>query len=77
MKIIEGNFGENAPKGKGKINKAVKKLEASGLSIDDSEFVLIVDFGGELKVASDLDIEKLTFVLEVIKYSVLTGSYEI
>lgn len=76
MKIIHGNFGKDAPKGKGKVNKAVKKLESEGLSIDDCEFVLIVDFGGELKVASDFDIEKLTFVLEVIKYSVLTGSYE-
>ena len=77
MKVIQGKFGEDAPKGKDKIKQAVQKLEDSGMDLEKAGFILIVDVGEEMKVASDLEIEKLIFMSEVIKNSVLTGSYEV
>jgi hypothetical protein len=77
LKVIHGKFGEDAPTGKDKVQQALKKFEESGINIDECGFTLIVDTGGDMKVASDLEIDKLIFMLEVIKLSVLTGSYEV
>lgn len=77
MKVIEGKFGVEAPTGKDKVQQALKKFEDAGVDLESSGFVLIMDSGGEMKVASDLEIEKLVFMLEVIKASVLSGSYEV
>jgi len=77
LKLIQGNFGADAPTGKNKIQKALKNFSDSGIDIDDAGFVMILDLDGELKVASDLQVENLIFMLDVIKLSVLTGSYEV
>ncbi len=77
MKVIHGKFGAEAPTGKDKVQKALRKFVESGMDLEDSGFILIMDTGGDMKVASDLDIEKLVFTLEVIKNSVLSGSYEV
>lgn len=77
MKVIHGKFGAEAPTGKDKVQKALKKFEDGGIDLESSGFVLIMDTGADMKVASDLEIEKLVFMLEVIKSSVLSGSYEV
>lgn len=77
MKIVHGNFG--AGKGSSKtLNEKV--TEGLGKVQSDKEtnypFILIVDTGEDLKVVSDVDVEKLNMFLDLVKQTVLMGAYE-
>lgn len=76
MKIIQGNFGSESNKGGGKLTKAVTRIEDAGIDTDEAKFLLIVEADDELKVASDMELEKLVFILEAIKNSILSGTYD-
>ncbi len=38
-------------------------------------FILIVDTGEELKVVSDVEMEKFNLLLDLVKHTILTGDY--
>ena len=79
MKIIQGNFGSNTKKSLSE--KVTEGLETLQKSEDTDEvlrypFILIVDTGEDLKVVSDVEMEKFNLLLDLVKMTVLTGSYD-
>lgn len=77
MKIIQGNFSKNTKK---TLNEKV--LEGLTRLKDQSNeeeirypFILIVDTGEELRVVSDIEMEKFNLLLDLVKQTVLTGDY--
>ena len=75
MKIIQGNFSKNTKK---TLNEKV--LEGLTRLKDQSNeeeirypFILIVDTGEELRVVSDIEMEKFNLLLDLVKQTVLTG----
>ncbi len=79
MKIIQGNFGD-------KKNKTLSEKVSAGLeqlqrSEDTDEvlrypFILIVDTGEDLKVVSDVEMEKFNLLIDLVKMTILTGNYD-
>ncbi len=78
MKIIEGNFSKDKKKTLNeKVSEGLSKLEESSEEeILRYPFILIVDTGEALKVVSDVEMEKFNLLLDLVKMTVLTGSYE-
>lgn len=78
MKIIQGNFNKDESKSLNeKITDGITKLEDSS----DEEtlrypFILIVDTGEDLKVVSDIEMEKFNLLLDLVKMTILSGDYE-
>jgi len=81
LKIIEGNFGNDKKKSlNDKVSEGLSKLKESE-NISEEEvlrypFILIVDTGEDLKVVSDVEMEKFNLILDLIKITVLTGAYD-
>ena len=77
MKIIQGNF--NKDKSKSLNDKVLEGLTKLKDQSNDEEirypFILIVDTGEDLKVVSDIDMEKFNLLLDLVKMTVLTGNY--
>lgn len=79
MKIIQGNFGD-------KLNKSLSEKVSAGLDkLQESEntdevlrypFILIVDTGEDLKVVSDVEMEKFNLLIDLVKMTILTGNYD-
>ena len=77
MKVIQGNFSTNTKK---TLNEKV--LEGLTRLKDQSNeeeirypFILIVDTGEDLRVVSDVEMEKFNLLLDLVKHTVLTGEY--
>ena len=78
MKIIQDNF--NKDKSKSLNDKVLEGLTKLKDQSNDEEirypFILIVDTGEDLKVVSDIDMEKFNLLLDLVKMTVLTGNYD-
>lgn len=78
MKIIQGNFSKD--KSKSLDDKVLEGLTQLKNQSNDEEirypFILIVDTGEDLKVVSDIEMEKFNLLLDLVKMTVLTGSYD-
>jgi len=78
LKIVQGNFSKDKKKTLNeKVSEGLSKLEES--SEEETlryPFILIVDTGEDLKVVSDVEMEKFNLLLDLVKMTVLTGSYE-
>jgi hypothetical protein len=77
LKVIQGNFSTNTKK---TLNEKV--LEGLTRLKDQSNeeeirypFILIVDTGEDLRVVSDVEMEKFNLLLDLVKHTVLTGEY--
>tara|TARA_X000001382_G_scaffold88443_1_gene63227 strand:- start:89 stop:325 length:237 start_codon:yes stop_codon:yes gene_type:complete len=78
LKIIQGNFSKDKSKSlNDKVLEGLTKLKDQS---NDEEirypFILIVDTGEDLKVVSDIDMEKFNLLLDLVKMTVLTGNYD-
>lgn len=77
MKVIQGNFNKDKSKSLNeKLTEGLTKLEDS--SNEEAlryPFILIVDTGEELKVVSDVEMEKFNLLLDLVKHTILTGDY--
>ncbi len=78
MKVIQGNFKQDKKKSlNDKVTEGLKKLQDSS---NEEElrypFILIVDTGEDLRVVSDIDMEKFNLLLDLVKMTILTGDYE-
>ncbi len=75
MKVIQGNFKKDKSKTlKQKVSEGIDNIE------DDEEikypFILIIDTGEELKIVSDIPMEKFNLMLDLVKNTILTGDYD-
>ncbi len=75
MKVIKGNFKKDKSKTlKEKVFEGIDNIE------DDNEikypFILIIDTGDELKIVSDIPMEKFNLMLDLVKNTILTGDYD-
>jgi len=77
LKIIQGNF--NRDKSKSLNDKVLEGLTKLKDQSNDEEirypFILIVDTGEDLRVVSDVEMEKFNLLLDLVKMTVLTGEY--
>ena len=78
MKVIQGNFSKDKSKSLNeKLTEGLTKIENS--SNEEAlryPFILIVDTGEELKVVSDVEMEKFNLLLDLVKMTILSGDYE-
>ncbi len=78
MKVIQGDFNKDKSKSLNeKLTEGLTKLEDS--SNEEAlryPFILIVDAGEELKVVSDIEMEKFNLLLDLVKMTILSGDYE-
>jgi hypothetical protein len=78
LKVIQGNFNKDNSKSLNeKLTEGLTKLEDS--SNEEAlryPFILIVDTGEELKVVSDVEMEKFNLLLDLVKMTILSGDYE-
>tara|TARA_Y100000361_G_scaffold139243_1_gene142143 strand:+ start:784 stop:1011 length:228 start_codon:yes stop_codon:yes gene_type:complete len=75
LKVIQGNFKKDKSKTlKQKVSEGIDNIE------DDEEikypFILIIDTGEELKIVSDIPMEKFNLMLDLVKNTILTGDYD-
>ena len=77
MKVIQGNF--NKDKSKSLNDKVLEGLTKLKDQSNDEDirypFILIVDTGEDLRVVSDIDMEKFNLLLDLVKMTILTGDY--
>jgi hypothetical protein len=77
LKIIQGNFNKSTKKTLN--DKVLEGLQNLRDQSNDEEirypFILIVDTGEELKVVSDVEMEKFNLLLDLVKHTILTGDY--
>lgn len=78
MKVIQGNFNKNTKKTLNeKVLEGLTKLKDQS---NDEEirypFILIVDTGEDLRVVSDIEMEKFNLLLDLVKMTMLTGDYD-
>ena len=77
MKVIQGNFSKD--KSKTLDDKVLEGLTRLKNQSEDEEirypFILIVDTGEDLRVVSDIDMDKLNLLLDLVKMTILTGDY--
>ena len=77
MKIIQGNFDKSNKKTLS--DKVLEGLQNLRDQSNDEEirypFIIIVDTGEELKVVSDVEMEKFNLLLDLVKHTILTGDY--
>ena len=45
-------------------------------NLSTTPFILIVDTGEDLKVVSDIEMEKFNLLIDLVKMTVLTGNYD-
>ena len=78
MKVIQGNFNKDKSKSLNeKLTEGLTKLEdSSNEEALKYPFILIVDTGEELKVVSDVEMEKFNLLLDLVKMTILSGDYE-
>lgn len=78
MKVIQGNF--NKDKSKSLNDKVLEGLTKLKDQSNDDEikypFILIVDTGEDLRVVSDVEMEKFNLLLDLVKMTILTGDYD-
>jgi hypothetical protein len=77
LKIIQGNFNKSTKKTlNDKVLEGLKNLKDQS---NDEEirypFILIVDTGEELRIVSDIEMEKFNLLLDLVKQTILTGDY--
>ena len=75
MKVIQGNFKKDKSK------TLIQKVSEGIDNIEDDEeikypFILIIDTGDELKIVSDIPMEKFNLMLDLVKNTILTGDYD-
>tara|TARA_B100000035_G_C20781622_1_gene457140 strand:+ start:41 stop:277 length:237 start_codon:yes stop_codon:yes gene_type:complete len=77
LKVIQGNFNKDKSKSLNeKLTEGLTKLEdASGEEALRYPFILIVDTGEDLRVVSDVEMEKFNLLLDLVKMTILTGDY--
>ena len=77
MKVIQGNFNKDKSKSLNeKLTEGLTKLEdASSEEALRYPFILIVDTGEDLRVVSDVEMEKFNLLLDLVKMTILTGDY--
>jgi len=77
LKIIQGNFDKSNKKTLS--DKVLEGLQNLRDQSNDEEirypFILIVDTGEELKVVSDVEMEKFNLLLDLVKHTILKGDY--
>lgn len=77
MKIIQGNFNKSTKKTLN--DKVLEGLQNFKDQANDEDirypFILIVDTGEDLKVVSDMEMEKFNLLLDLVKQTILTGDY--
>tara|TARA_R100000482_G_C5042343_1_gene108924 strand:- start:140 stop:391 length:252 start_codon:yes stop_codon:yes gene_type:complete len=77
LKIIQGNFNKSTKKTLN--DKVLEGLQNLKDQSNDEEirypFILIVDTGEELRVVSDVEMEKFNLLLDLVKHTILTGDY--
>ena len=78
MKVIQGNFNKDKSKSLNeKLTEGLTKLEdSSGEETLRYPFILIVDTGEDLRVVSDVEMEKFNLLLDLVKMTILTGDYD-
>jgi len=78
LKVIQGNFNKDKSKSLNeKLTEGLTKLEdSSNEEALKYPFILIVDTGEELKVVSDVEMEKFNLLLDLVKMTILSGDYE-
>ena len=78
MKVIQGNF--NKDKSKSLNDTVLEGLTKLREQSNDEEirypFILIVDTGEDLRVVSDVEMEKFNLLLDLVKMTILTGDYD-
>lgn len=79
MKIIQGNFSKSTKKSLNeKVLEGLTKLkDQSNEEEIRYPFILIVDTGDDLRVVSDIDIEKFNLLLDLVKQTILNGEYQL
>lgn len=79
MKIIQGNFSKSTKKSLNeKVLEGLTKLkDQSNEEEIRYPFILIVDTGDDLRVVSDIDIEKFNLLLDLVKQTILNGDYQL
>jgi hypothetical protein len=77
LKIIQGNFNKSTKKTLN--DKVLEGLQNLKDQANDEEirypFILIVDTGEDLRVVSDIEMEKFNLLLDLVKQTILTGDY--
>jgi len=77
LKIIQGNFNKSTKKTLN--DKVLEGLQNLKDQANDEEirypFILIVDTGEDLRVVSDIEMEKFNLLLYLVKQTILTGDY--
>jgi|TARA_R100001510_G_C7441182_1_gene70348 hypothetical protein len=77
LKVIQGNFKKSTKKSLN--DKVLEGLQNLKDQSNDEEirypFILIVDTGEELRVVSDVEMEKFNLLLDLVKQTILTGDY--
>jgi len=77
LKVIQGNFTKDKSKSLSeKLTEGLTKLEdSSGEEALRYPFILIVDTGEDLRIVSDIEMEKFNLLLDLVKMTILTGDY--
>tara|TARA_R100000995_G_scaffold66509_1_gene35278 strand:- start:267 stop:503 length:237 start_codon:yes stop_codon:yes gene_type:complete len=77
LKVIQGNFTKDKSKSLNeKLTEGLTKLEDStGEEALRYPFILIVDTGEDLRIVSDIEMEKFNLLLDLVKMTILTGDY--
>ena len=77
MKVIQGNFTKDKSKSLNeKLTEGLTKLEDStGEEALRYPFILIVDTGEDLRIVSDIEMEKFNLLLDLVKMTILTEDY--
>jgi len=78
LKVIQGNFNKDKSKSLNeKLTEGLTKLEnSSGEETLRYPFILIVDTGEDLRVVSDVEMEKFNLLLDLVKMTILSGDYD-
>jgi hypothetical protein len=78
LKVIQGNFNKDKSKPLNeKLTEGLTKLEdSSGEETLRYPFILIVDTGEDLRVVSDIEMEKFNLLLDLVKMTILSGDYD-
>ena len=79
MKIIQGNFSKGTKKSlNDKVLEGLTKLkDQSNEEEIRYPFILIVDTGDDLRVVSDIEVEKFNLLLDLVKQTILNGDYQV
>jgi len=78
LKVIQGNFNKDKSKSlNDKVLEGLTKLKDQSNDVEIKyPFILIVDTGEDLRVVSDVEMEKFNLLLDLVKMTILTGDYD-